>query len=92
MNRPTFCSFRLHIIASFQAAQIVPEAYASSQQNRSDRHMQMVNKSGFEKITHHGRSTTYPYILAICGLHGHLQRFNRGRGEKVEGGAASHFD
>ena len=54
--------------------------------------MQTVDKSRFEIITHHGRPTTNPYILAVCGPHVRPQRLNRGRCEEVERGANSHFD
>lgn len=92
VDGPALGRFRLHGIASFQATQIVPEAYASSQHDWYDRNVQPVHKSGLEIVANHGWSATYPHVLAVCRLRGPLQRIIRARGEEVENGAASHFD
>lgn len=45
MDSAARCSFRFERIASFQATQIVPQAYAAPEQNRCDRDVKTIDKT-----------------------------------------------
>ncbi|MCT6839582.1 MAG: hypothetical protein M3036_18210, partial [Bifidobacteriales bacterium] len=91
MDSATRCRFSLDCVARFQAAQIVPQADAAPEQDRSDRNVKTIDKARLEEVANDSRTTANPHIFAARRTDSLLKRINRGGLEEVESGAAGHL-
>src|SRR6476619_3744164 len=82
----------LDLVALFEALQPVPEAYASAEQNRHDHDVHVVDEPGGKEVAHHGGASADPYISAVGGLAGSLERLGGRSVDEVERRPALHLD
>src|ERR1700684_630965 len=83
---------RLYFEAVLQSFESVPESYSSSQDNRCDHNVHVVDQICGEELTNSRRPSTDSHVELTCGLLGKGQCFD-GRGiDKMEGRTAHHLD
>src|SRR6476659_6974088 len=82
----------LDLVALFEALQPVPEAYASAEQNRHDHDVHVVDEPGGKEVAQQGGASADPYISAVSGLAGSLERLGGRSVDEVERRAALHLD
>ena len=91
MDGPAFRRFRFDRIAGLKAAQFVPKADASAEQDRGDGDMKAIDQACLQVITDKGWPAAYSHILAVRRFYGLLEGIDRIGTQKVEGRAARHF-
>src|SRR5918997_1876388 len=74
----------LGLVVLLEALQVVPEAYASAEQDRDHHDVQVVDEPGGKEVADHGGTSADAYVLAVRGVTGRLERLGRRRVEEVE--------
>src|ERR687895_1170449 len=82
----------LDLVVLLEALQPVPEAYASAEQDRDHRDVQVVDEPGGEEVADHRGASAEAYVLAVGGLASGLERLGRRGVDEVERRAALHLD
>src|ERR671939_189439 len=82
----------LDLVVLLEALQPVPEAYASAEQDWDHHDVHVVDESGSKELADHGGASADPYVLAVGGLAGPLERLGRRSVDEVERRAALHLD
>ena len=67
----------LDLVILLEALQAVPEAYASTEQDRDDHGVHVVDEPGGEELADRGGASADADVLAVRGLAGDVERFGR---------------
>src|SRR5215218_10310884 len=80
------------LVVLLETLQSVPEAYASTEQDRDHHRVHVVDEPGGKEVADHGGTSAEAYVLAARSLAGRLERLGRRSVDEVERRAALHFD
>src|SRR4051812_17479861 len=80
------------LVVFLPAPPALPQTDASTQQDRDNHDVHVVNETGSEEVADHGGTSAEAYVLAVRSLAGRLERLGGRSVDEVERGAALHLD
>lgn len=92
MNDACFRRFRAHSVVPLQPAQLIPEANATTEQDRRNRDMQTIDQPRFEEIAHDTCAAANSNVFPVGNGRCPLESIHRSGADEVKCRASSHFD
>src|SRR5215211_7921346 len=80
------------LVVLLETLQSVPEAYASTEQDRDHHRVHVVDEPGGKEVADHGGTSAEAYVLAARSLAGRLERLGRRSIDEVKRRAALHLN